>query len=238
MPRDYTPYAMIETTFILSDPRYKKLPASSKVAYIALWARAFQERRELLPDWYDTRALQEDSALDARTVQRALAGLLQSGLVERTPAGRIKVCGVKSKGRIQWKDGGVTKDPTLGQRVSLERREENRREEQEQEQVLGDGGQEDFSGPPVNQTTSEKVSWLARYWTMTKGAHVNRRWREEVAAAVHGEVDLATARDVIDAVRVDIAPWDLKTKLLDAAQVLKPPDPDNYYAKRAREGKA
>lgn len=108
MGRDYTPYCIIECTFILSDPRYKTLPASASKLYIALWARAFLSRRETLPDWYDTGAMQEDSRLDARTVRKCLPILQQRCLIARSPNGAITVCGARAKGkRIKWKDGEV-----------------------------------------------------------------------------------------------------------------------------------
>lgn len=108
MGRDYTPYCIIECTFILSDPRYKTLPASAAKLYIALWARAFLSRRETLPDWYDTGAMQEDSRLDARTVRKALPTLQQRGLIAVGATGAITVCGARAKGkRIKWKDGEV-----------------------------------------------------------------------------------------------------------------------------------
>jgi len=111
MPREYTPYAIIETTFILSDPRYKSLPPTSKVLYIALWARAFQDRRELLPEWYNAAAMSEDSSLDTRTVSRCVAILLQRCLIKIGGDGRVRVCGAKGKGKIKWKEDGVVKSP-------------------------------------------------------------------------------------------------------------------------------
>lgn len=132
MPREYSPYIVVETTFILSDPRYKTLPASAAKLFWALWARAFQDRRDTLPDWYDTGAMQEDSRLDARTVRRAAAILQQRCLIEYTEEGNIKVCGVREKGNIKWKENGVKSPPapkqTKGEPLSKKRKEEKRKE--------------------------------------------------------------------------------------------------------------
>jgi len=128
MSREYTPFAKLETTFILSDPRYKTLAPTAKVLYIALWARAFQDRRGTLPNWYDTAAMQEDCRLDARTIVKSVTMLQQRCLIKREADGRITVVGVHGKGNIKWKDAGEDFGEEIGNghatTVSDKRREE------------------------------------------------------------------------------------------------------------------
>jgi len=124
MPREYTPYAIFETTFLLADPRYKKLKATTKVLYVALWARAFQDRRDVLPLWYDTQAIRADTSLDTRTVQSGLESLSQNCLIEILADGRINVLGARDKGNIKWKDT----ENSLPLFMAKDRREEKRKE--------------------------------------------------------------------------------------------------------------
>ena len=100
---DYTPLAIMETTFILG-PRFKSLPISARCLYVALWCRAYQCRRGHLPGWYDLHAMRDDSRLDTRTIRKALATLQQHCLILYHADGTISVPGVHEKGRIRWKD--------------------------------------------------------------------------------------------------------------------------------------
>ena len=66
---------------------------------------------------------------------------------------------------------------------------------------------------------SDALVSLAQYWQMTKGCAVTKLQRENLDAALKAGTTMGQAKGVIDAVRTDIAPWDLKTRLLDAAGV-------------------
>lgn len=123
---------VVETTFVLADPRYKSLSASAKVVFWALWARAFHDRRDILPNWYDTAAIQHDTNLDQRTIGKAVAMLQQRCLIEYTEDDRVIVLGVRGKGNIKWKDNGkesiATLPKTRPQRMTKKRKEEKRKE--------------------------------------------------------------------------------------------------------------
>lgn len=133
MPREYSPYCIIETTFILGDPRYKGLSPTAKVLYIALWARAFQERREVLPRWYDYRAAGSDGVLGCKTVGRCLKEIKKNLLIELLEDGRIKVLGVKNKGNIHWKE----EDKALPQPLPQPLSKKEEREEKEEKRKKG-----------------------------------------------------------------------------------------------------
>ena len=100
-------FAKIETSFILTDVRYKRLSASAKVVYISLWIRAVECRSDTLPIFFDARSIRDDCSLDARTVNKCVTSLQQSCLIEITEDNRIKVLGVKRiHDKLTWKTEG------------------------------------------------------------------------------------------------------------------------------------
>lgn len=109
--REYLVYALIETHFVKTDPRFRSLPPLARWVYMCIWVDAWHTRREQLPYWYDTRAIHDTSGVDTRSVKKHVATLQQKGLISISKDGRITVCGIKGKGNIKWKDD----DQNLGQ---------------------------------------------------------------------------------------------------------------------------
>ena len=104
MPRKCDPYCIVEIPFLFG-PRFLSLPATARCVYLALWGRAVEMRREQLPCWYDTAAIQGDCRLDTRTVRKSVALLQQKCLIIIHPENGITICGVKTKHPdLTWKD--------------------------------------------------------------------------------------------------------------------------------------
>jgi len=210
--RNYTPYAIFECSFLLSDPRYKGLPDYAKVIYVSLWARAFDYHRELLPKYHGEAAIRADCAplgrvLRADTIRRALGYLTDTRLIELVDdngTNRIRVCGVKGKGNITWKDGAI-----VGTHES--RVEKNRSEQR---------ADVDLSPPPgmLNAIAMHpiladvKAAWNA----IRHPARISDAWARHICEALHQGVELKTAEAVFKKVDSLIEPWVLKEKLIKA----------------------
>jgi len=74
-------FAKLEVNFVLLDHRYSTLCNEAKVLYIALWARARAELREVLPARYGIKQMAKDSGLSPRSVARMLHACMQNGLI-------------------------------------------------------------------------------------------------------------------------------------------------------------
>lgn len=203
MPREYTPYCILECTFILSDPRYKTLPASAAKMYIALWARAFMDRRETLADWYDTVALQEDCRLDARTVRKAVAILQQRCLIKVADSGAITVCGVKNKGKsIKWKEGkALPASPHKSLPTPLATK--NKRESKSKKESKS-------SAKPKKDTPAQAfVTWYGDTFEKEYGSPYPTNWAKDCsqAKAMLGQYDAETLKGLAAKMFASKDPW-------------------------------
>lgn len=86
MPREYLPYAIIETAFIFTDHRYLSLPPSAKLIFLTLWCRAFNERRSTL-EWHviSPPSIARDTGVDRRTIAKYLTLLHNETLIKIHP---------------------------------------------------------------------------------------------------------------------------------------------------------
>lgn len=105
MPREYLPYAVIETAFIFTDHRYLSLPPLAKLIYITTWCRAFNERRSTLPPHVvHPSATARDTGIDLRTTRKYVQLLHDRGLTILHEDGSITIPGVRGKSNLRWKD--------------------------------------------------------------------------------------------------------------------------------------
>jgi len=74
-------FAKLEVNFVLLDNRYASLCNGAKVLYIALWARARAELREVLPARYGVKQMAKDSGLSPRSVTRMLHACMENDLI-------------------------------------------------------------------------------------------------------------------------------------------------------------
>ena len=149
-------FAQLEVGFILNDPRCTMLTSNQFRAYIILWVIAVKERRELLSVCWTTNALQQKGTMTARTWQRSTNALHEKGLIELTPEGRIRVCGVRSKHlRLKWKDEDLQEISPQFDQTERETEVRNRNKkletERETDQLVGrdvDNSEKDFDSIP------------------------------------------------------------------------------------------
>lgn len=105
MPRDNLPYAIIETAFVFSDPRYLGLRPMGKLTYLTAWCRAFNQRRSTLPRYVsEPSSLARDMGADKRTVAKMLQKCIDCGLLARRTDGLITVIGVEGKSNLDWRE--------------------------------------------------------------------------------------------------------------------------------------
>jgi hypothetical protein len=120
--RTYTPFAKVEPMFFLADPRFRSLPTTGKVLYLALWFRAVAERRETMSEQYGVKEAARDAGIDERSCAKMLRQLQQKCLISTDRKKRITVCGVKSKHEgMDWRDGAnpsLEIAPSGGKRLS------------------------------------------------------------------------------------------------------------------------
>ena len=112
-------YSITEVGFVLFDPRLRKLKPIGRWMYWVLWNIAVKERREVLPEYFypadlshecgrNAACLSHLCSIDARVLHKHVADMLHVCLIEMTPEGRIRVCGVRDKHpNLKWKDDGI-----------------------------------------------------------------------------------------------------------------------------------
>jgi hypothetical protein len=197
--RDYMVYAIIETAFVKTDPRFRSLPPLARWLYLCLWVDGFHHRREQLPHWYDTRAMQDTSGMDTRSVRKYVAILQQKCLISISEDGRITVCGIKGKGNVRWKEDGAEPSPRPSPKPSVlktgSRVEESRVEERTtdaSEPAKHPAGPAPISGDEFKTAWNAQVANVpkCRDWTKARAAKLKARcadafwlarWREAMS---------------------------------------------------------
>lgn len=106
-------FAIIETGFILTDPRWQNCSGSAAKLYLSCWVRAVQMRRETLPiECCSREELARISGLDVRTINKSVTYLAHDcskdaarTLLVCNPDGSITVRGVRKKHPgLSWRD--------------------------------------------------------------------------------------------------------------------------------------
>lgn len=100
-------YAVIETNFIINDPRLDALTPAQRWFYMVLWSRAVQLKQETIPLEglpNVSASLARLSRIDARTIPAAISKLQQLCLINVESNGDITVCGIRKKHpKLKWK---------------------------------------------------------------------------------------------------------------------------------------
>lgn len=100
---------MLDTGFILGDPRLDGLTLAARWLYIVLWVSCVKERRSTLSRHHlAPGSLARRAGLDHRSIRPALAQLQQICLIDVDPEKGITVYGVKGKHpNLKWKDDRI-----------------------------------------------------------------------------------------------------------------------------------
>lgn len=104
-------YGRIDTSFFFHDGRFIQLSVHHKLMYLAYWMLAVELRREVLPPGYGKDMIRMRVGV-SKYCAKTFEDCLRTGenfnpepLLEFSPNGYIKVCGVRSKhAKLTWND--------------------------------------------------------------------------------------------------------------------------------------
>lgn len=105
-------YSVEHAAFWLLDPRLTGLTGNDRHVFFILGLLCIVERSETLPKIYiNATFLQQKCGVDARTIQKSLAKLLQNCLVKFEEDGALTVIGIRDRHKnFNWKNRGYIKD--------------------------------------------------------------------------------------------------------------------------------
>jgi hypothetical protein len=89
------PYCCVEWALIADDPRFWRLPAAQRFAYLALWSYAKEKRQDRLPLKDVSRMVACSCHLDPRLVARMLQNGCKAGLLHIEDRTTLIVDGVR-----------------------------------------------------------------------------------------------------------------------------------------------
>lgn len=129
MPRNDGVWARVDIA-LLHDPRLLTMPATAFRLYMTCYLLAFQERREALPGYYNSKTLALLSHIHLKTAAKVLQKCIETKLLEKLPDNRIRVVGVSKNahGNFQFLDAKEWELTNNSQGISVQKERQKERQ--------------------------------------------------------------------------------------------------------------